>query len=402
MTDLRPLVDFVEEAEDEEGIEPIPLEDIREAVVYSSDWTTETILAQLRRQNIQINPSFQRRDAWTRRRKSRFVESLILGLPVPQIVLAERREQKGQYIVLDGKQRLLTLLQFTGSAPESRFNSFALQGLDVRGDLNGAGFDDLSQDLILGSDYDALMNQTVRAVVIRNWPSLDFLHLVFVRLNSEHVSLSPQELRQALFPGPFVEFVDSRAADSDPLRILLKLTEPDFRMRDVEIVVRFLGFSYFLPEYTGNLKRFLDTTCERLNRLWHDREEDIRDRIDALDGAMTATIAIFGEDGAARKWVGDRFEGRLNRAILDVMAFYLAEPRIREAALGARAEVKAAFQELCLDEDFRSAIETTTKSMGATRTRFLRWGQALRETVALDFRVPYEGDDERVFEGFWR
>lgn len=399
---MKPLVDFVEDPQDEESVDPIPLEDIREAVVYSADWTTETILAQLRRGNIQINPSFQRRDAWNRKRKSRFIESLILGLPVPQIVLAERREQKGQYIVLDGKQRLLSLLQFTGAAEASRFNGFALQGLDVRDDLNRKSFHDLSNDLILGSDYDAFLNQTVRAVVIRNWPSYDFLHLVFVRLNSGHVSLSPQELREALFPGPFVDFVDARAAESEPLMALLKIDEPDFRMRDVEILVRFLGFAFFLPEYTGNLKAFLDSTCDKLNKAWGEHEDEIRGRANAFDLALATAIEIFGADGAARKWVGDRFEGRLNRAVLDVMAFYFADELIRTAALERRGEVISAFQNLCETDDFRSAIETTTKSMTATRIRFERWGLVLRDVVALPFRVPYADDPQDVFAGFWQ
>lgn len=401
MTDMKPLVDFVEESEDEEAIEPIPLDQIRDAVVYSADWTTETILAQLRRDNIQINPSFQRRDAWTAKRKSRFIESLILGLPVPQIVLAERREQKGQYIVLDGKQRLLSLLQFTGEAPESRFNGFQLRQLDVREDLNRVSFEELSGDLLRRADFDAFLNQTVRAVVIRNWPSFDFLHLVFVRLNSGHVSLSPQELREALFPGPFVDFADERAGDSEPLRTLLKIDEPDFRMRDVEILVRFLGFSYFLPEYTGNLKAFLDATCERLNRAWPDLEEDIRHRAESFDHALSATIEIFGEDAAVRKWADEKFEGRLNRAVLDVMAFYFSNERIRAAALARGHEVVEAFKDACRRDEFRSALETTTKSMAATRIRFEQWGRALRDVVELEFAVPYEDGDGGAFDGFW-
>src|SRR5947209_7589571 len=84
------------------------------AVVNGTDWTTETIVSQLRRGNIQLNPRFQRRDAWKLDRKSRFIESLIVGLPIPQIVLAESKQERGKFIVLDGKQRLLAILQFWG------------------------------------------------------------------------------------------------------------------------------------------------------------------------------------------------------------------------------------------------------------------------------------------------
>ncbi len=80
-------------------------DEIRQAFVTGSDWTTETIISQLRKGNINLNPIFQRREVWTRARKSLLIESIILNLPVPQIVLAERKDQPNTYIVLDGKQR---------------------------------------------------------------------------------------------------------------------------------------------------------------------------------------------------------------------------------------------------------------------------------------------------------
>src|SRR5215475_13471256 len=113
------------------------------AVVSGTDWTTETIVAQLERGNIQLNPRFQRRDAWKRDRKSRFIESLIVGLPIPQIVLAESKEHRGKFIVLDGKQRLLAILQFWGLG-EGPNNAYALSGLTLRGDLKRRTYKDLS------------------------------------------------------------------------------------------------------------------------------------------------------------------------------------------------------------------------------------------------------------------
>jgi hypothetical protein len=83
--------------ENEDDLEPVELDDVAEALVTATDWTTETILNQLRRGNIDLNPRFQRRDAWTPPRKSLFIESIILGLPVPQLVLAERTDQKARF-----------------------------------------------------------------------------------------------------------------------------------------------------------------------------------------------------------------------------------------------------------------------------------------------------------------
>ena len=66
---------------------------------YSRDWTVETIYNQIRQGNIELNPKFQRRNAWTDEKRSRLIESLILKLPVPSIVLAESHTEKNKFVV---------------------------------------------------------------------------------------------------------------------------------------------------------------------------------------------------------------------------------------------------------------------------------------------------------------
>lgn len=127
---LNPDLQFDDEADEEGVAEQLEPGEIA-AVVTGTDWTTETIVSQLTRGNIQLNPRFQRRDAWKQDRKSRFIESLIVGLPIPQIVLAEAKRQRGKFIVLDGKQRLLTILQFWGNG-EGTNNEYRLSGSRIK------------------------------------------------------------------------------------------------------------------------------------------------------------------------------------------------------------------------------------------------------------------------------
>src|ERR1700730_10854943 len=103
-----------EGVESEEDLQSLDPSILGRAVVSSTDWTAETIIGQLAKHNISLDPIFQRRDAWTLPRKSKFIESIILGLPIPQIVLAEAEDKKGSFVVIDGKQRLLSLQQFAG------------------------------------------------------------------------------------------------------------------------------------------------------------------------------------------------------------------------------------------------------------------------------------------------
>jgi hypothetical protein len=373
--------------ETEADVGPIPLNVLRDAVVFSTDWTTETLIGQLAKGNIDLNPAFQRRDAWNPRRKSLFIESLILGLPVPQIVLAEKKGGKGSFLVIDGKQRLLSLQKFTKGALGQE--PFALSNLRLRHDLNGATYDDLKTRK---ADLNSFENQTIRTVVIRHWQKDDLLYLIFHRLNSETLPLSPQELRQALHPGDFLKFCDDHSISSDALKRILRLTKPDFRMRDVELLVRYFAFKNFVDEYSGDLKKFLDESCEYLNDNWIDWSDTIQEQSEAFEKAVAVSYEIF--DGLPfRKWGVNgesKYENRFNRAIFDVMAYYFSEPLISNKLTSAvKGKINRAFKDLCLnDEAFIRSVETTTKSKVATATRFNRWGATLSKILGSKINVP--------------
>ena len=133
--------------EDESDLSNNNIERYEEAVIWGTDWTVETIVSQLEKENIDLNPKFQRRDAWSVVEKSRLIESLILGIPVPPIILAEKKNKKGKYIVIDGKQRLLSLRKF--SSKDENFSSYKLKGLTLIPELNGKTYEELDQDIEL-------------------------------------------------------------------------------------------------------------------------------------------------------------------------------------------------------------------------------------------------------------
>jgi uncharacterized protein DUF262 len=378
--------------ENEDDLEEVKPSTVAEAVVTGTDWTTGTILDQVKRGNINLSPRFQRRDAWSPQRKSKFIESVFLGLPIPQLVLAENRDRRGTYLVIDGKQRLLALAQFAAESG-SDFTALSLSGLEVREDLNGITLEGLRSDSARSDDLAAFENQTIRTVVVRNWSDDEFLFLVFLRLNTGSVPLSPQELRQALHPGPFVDFIDEFSIESAALRRALELERPDFRMRDVELVLRFFAFSHFLEAYRGNLKKFLDSACDSLNKAWEDSEDELISEASKLDDAITATFDIF-ENDAFHRWNGTKFEGRFNRAVFDIMVFYFSKPDVATRARERAGAVVAAFKQLS-DEDraFSLALQTTTKTMAATAHRLIAWGETLGSVTDLDIRVPTLTDE---------
>lgn len=114
--------------ETEDDIADVKDIDFRDVVLAPSDWTVKTILSQLGDGSFELDPDFQRRNAWSVPRKSKFIESLMVGLPIPQIVFAEKEDEDGSpsYVVIDGKQRLLTLQSF-----QSTEDPLKLAGLTV-------------------------------------------------------------------------------------------------------------------------------------------------------------------------------------------------------------------------------------------------------------------------------
>jgi hypothetical protein len=399
-------VDFAEEEEDIEGEsanqKKLQLKEISETVVAGSDWTTATIRDQLIRENIQLNPRFQRRDAWNITRKSRFIESLILGFPVPQIVLATNNKEKGKFIVLDGKQRLLTILQFYGDSATPN-NSFTLKDLEFLDNLNGCQYQDLKNDFNLNDFLDQLDNQTIRTIVIRNWKTESFLHKIFLRLNLENTPLSSQELRQALHPGGFINFLDDRAIESQALKKIFKSSYPDFRMRDTDILLRYVAFHYYLSDYRGDLKKFLDNACVSLNARWDQNSEEIKNIIDQFEKAVQTTINIFGEKNFSRLWLPESatYRSQFNRAILDVMVFYFCDDLIRAAAEKNKEQVEEAFKSLCRTavDRFKNAVLISTNTKQSTYDRFHLWGQALSKVLDINFNIPQMEDNRIIFKG---
>lgn len=366
---LNDDIEVFDEENEEEDLSNTNVKKFEEAVIWGTDWTTETIVNQLEKGNIDLKPKFQRRDAWSTEEKSRLIESLILGIPVPPIILAERKDKKGKYIVIDGKQRLLSLRQFCSKDDE--FKSYKLKGLTLLSELNGNNFDSLDDDIELSDYKTQFENETLRTVVIKNWPDENFLFTIFLRLNTGSKKLSPQELRQALHPGEFLDYLDEESGNSKQLLKLLNNKEPDSRMRDVELSLRYYAFKYCITEYKGNLKDFLDLTCKILNEKWNTKENQIKESFYQLEKSIDITQEIFGEKEAFSRFIDNKYNNKFNRALFEVFTYYFSITSIRDEILCKKNEFRSAFEKLSIkDTKFNDAIASTTKEIGRVEYRF--------------------------------
>lgn len=381
---------FSDDSQNQEGQDDISLklEQLQNAVLWGTDWTAETIVSQIEKGKINLNPKFQRREAWDDKRKSTFIESLICGFPIPQIILAEGKTKNDPYIVIDGKQRLISLRRFFAKNDDDTFKPLRLKGLSVLKNLNNNTYDEIKSDPQICDLVCQVENQPIRTIIIRNWPNEEFLYTVFLRLNTGSLPLSTQELRQALHPGAFLNFCDEYSSQDKYLQDILHITKADYRMRDIELMVRFFSFKYFINSYKGNLKLFLDESVYLLNQQWQDNRLEFELAAKSMDKGINTVNEIFGEN-AFKKYKLHSFDRRFNRAVFDIMVYYFSDEQIREMALRKRNLVLDGFKQLSnQDIAFVASFETSTKNIDQTSYRFTKWGEKLEEILGISINLP--------------
>jgi len=191
--------------------------------------------------------AFQREYVWPRPKADRFIESLLLGLPVPGIFLV--KEDTGRLLVLDGHQRLHTL---------ERFYSGVIHGIEYR--LDGI------QERFVGKTYKGLDVEDRRrlddsiihaTIVKQEQPSEDWssIYSIFERLNTGGISLQPQEIRMALYHGPLSALMRDLNNSTDWRALIGPLSK---RLKDVELILRFFALIHYKAQYQRPMKDFLN------------------------------------------------------------------------------------------------------------------------------------------------
>ena len=253
-----------------ENVEPVELTDEEvgelneaeseaESVAYSgTDFDSEGLVRRLVRGDIVIPnfghgdeslelAGFQRGFVWRRPQMDRFIESLLLGFPIPGIMLVQQADKR--YLVLDGQQRLKTLEAFYEGVHNAK--AFALD--NVADEFKGLTYKALTPE-----QRRTLDNTFIQATIVRTdgtRESLESIYQVFERLNSGGTQLTPHEIRIALYPGPFVDLL-ARLNNYPGWREIYGARSP--RVRDHELVLRFLALYVRSGEYYRPLKKFLN------------------------------------------------------------------------------------------------------------------------------------------------
>jgi Protein of unknown function DUF262 len=268
---------------------------------YGADYTVDTLVKRLKTEAFYV-PQFQRKFVWSQRHASRFLESLLMGLPVPGIFLY-KEPVTNRHLVVDGQQRLRTLQYFyTGTFLE---NKFRLVGVHL--EWNGKTYEELS-----AADKLKLDDSTVHATIFQQEEpknSRKSLNLVFDRVNSGGIRLSPQEIRNCVSDGPLLHCI-REMNDNETWRLVFG-KHRNSRLKDHELILRFLAMHERGDRYARPMRDFLDDfaddfkaapapTLERFRALfaqtikacWHAKGRDAFRPVRSLNAAVFEGVMI--------------------------------------------------------------------------------------------------------------
>lgn len=361
------------EFDDTENLETGDYEELDEAppeaykVAYSGqDFDVDGLVRRLNRGDMLVpqfghddsrieTAGFQRSFVWTKPQMDRFIESILMGYPIPSILLVRQTDQR--YLILDGQQRLRTLQRFVEGEHQDR--KFTLNNVSTE-------FRGLSYQTLDESQRRSVDNTYIQATIVDTDGSIESqeaIYQIFERLNSGGTQLTAHEIRVALFAGELIELMHRLNQNQHWRRVYGKISP---RLRDQELVLRIVALYLSADTYARPLKRFLNSfTAEH-----RDAQGEELQRAAQRFEAAARLVADGPGDSAMR-----RRSGRINVAQADsifVALMHELDRRRLDAGQVIRA-VEAIRSDTQLDAVMTSgtsAEEAVQARMAAARRAF--------------------------------
>lgn len=319
---------------------------------YGADYTVTDLVRKLRNEDIFV-PPFQRNFVWSKNQSSRFIESLLLGLPVPGIFLSKEYETE-KLLIIDGQQRLKTLLFFYDGLfkePGKEDIIFELSG--VQDEYKGKIYKTLNERMRRRLD-NAILHATI---VKQDKPPEDdsSIYYLFERLNTGETSLEPQEIRACIYRGKFNELL-KELNDYSAWRKLFG--QYHNRMRDQELILRYFALYYEYPLYTEPMKGFMNDFMKKNIEL---KYRDRKRLISKFESATDIILEAIGEKA---------FKPRraLNAAVCDSVLVGVAK-RLEKGSIEKPNSLRIRYERLMKDEEYVKSISATTGSFEKVRYR---------------------------------
>ena len=360
----------IRESNADDASYPIAQYDI---VSSPNDFNTRTMVDFIE-SGVVIVPGFQRNYVWDIRRASRLIESLIAGLPVPQVFLYEKA--RDEFLVIDGQQRLMSIYYFVkGRFPkkdklaELRIKSGGLSNISPELLADHRYFSDFELNLpeaipgqpnrlhkyrysgLEDGDRTSFDLRTIRHIIVRQMQpdGDDAMYEIFNRLNSGGVNLTPQEVRRCAYDSRFYDMLYETNVREE-WRALVGAQAPDIHLRDVEILLR--GFAMLISgaSYRPSMVKFLNQFSKDAKSFEPPQLEQLRELLDSfLESCSELPQDAFHTS-----------RGRFSPTIFESVFVAACEPPYAEGQLIKGRITSKSLSALKDDEAFKNATQSRT------------------------------------------
>lgn len=315
------------------------------------------------RRQICMDPEFQRNFVWNGRQMSELIESVIMGIPLPLIYLAENRS--GNLVVVDGRQRLTTFVKFLN-------NEFRLNRLKILKMLNGYNFKDLEQSKEY-SQFATNIEDFQLVIQIIKYPTPDKVRFdIFDRVNRGGTPLNKQEMRNALYQGPATRLL-MELAETKEFREATGCSVSTKNMKDKYIILRAICFNLYrnkrfiarngkTVEYRSDTEDFLGKGMEFLNDASDHERYEITEEFKLI---MQNCFLVLGKDGFRIPGSSERRKP-ISMTLFETFyhLFWLAKTNFDDEKLKLCADL------LLNDEDFLNSLQFSVDSKRQVDRRF--------------------------------
>ncbi len=313
-------------------------------------------------------PELQRNYVWNRAEASKFVESILLGLPVPSIFLAQNGSQK---LIVDGFQRIMTVYFYIYNKPfpadQKPFKLVDSEKINVR--WRNKAFCELSSD-----DQRRIKSSTIHAIIFEQKnPKNDdtSLYQIFERINTGGRTLTPQEIRNCVYQGKFNSLLFQ--INENPIwRELFGTNKADSRMRDMEYILRFFAIKELFDNGLGNSKTGQISLKKTLNDFMQKHRSDDDEKIGDFREEFEETIEFVYDYlgiNAFRNYRG-KFTKKFHPAIFDAVMVAASSCKNGQGKKGLEIDsVEERHVRLLEDAEFQKDISQRTTDIESIEGR---------------------------------
>ena len=362
----------------------------------------DTLIRRLIQGTIRLAPAFQRNEVWDPERKSQLIESMMLKIPVPMFYVAA--DEKGNWDVVDGLQRLTTIKDFVLGKEYFRTKDEKLKGkglklknLEFWGDkFNGITFSELPEPMV-----NRILETQFQFTIINPGTPEEVKRNVFKRINTGGMPLTPQEIRHALYQGKASELLEELVKSSEYKKATSESVK-DSRMVGRELILRFLAFS--IRDYTqypknSDMDAFLSDTMRIINLMpdppkkelskIFQNVETLKLRYTAIDElkrrfsqAMTRSQKLFNAH-TFRKSYGNKNKSPINKTLFEVWGNLLAELNDGQFStlLSNSAVFLKEYDPMLDTQDTANMISRHSWKYSGVKDRYEKFSEILRKYV---------------------